>query len=33
MDEPRDFIDAYLDELKQQSRKNPSTTFTCNFIL
>jgi hypothetical protein len=28
-DIPRDFIDAYLDEVKQQSAKNPSTTFTC----
>ncbi|EFX83962.1 hypothetical protein DAPPUDRAFT_47355 [Daphnia pulex] len=27
-DVPRDFIDAYLDEVKQQSAKNPSTTFT-----
>lgn len=28
---PRDFIDAYLDEVKQQSVKNPTTTFTCKF--
>ncbi|KAI9552865.1 hypothetical protein GHT06_020749 [Daphnia sinensis] len=27
-DIPRDFIDAYLDEVKQQSVKNSSTTFT-----
>lgn len=30
-DIPRDFIDAYLDEVKQQSVKNSSTTFTCEF--
>ena len=29
VDIPRDFIDAYLDEVKQQSAKNASTTFTC----
>jgi|LakMenEpi03Aug12_release.lakeMendotaPanAssembly.Ray.scaffolds.fasta_scaffold5556067_1 hypothetical protein len=32
-DVPRDFIDAYLDEVKQQSAKNPSTTFTCESLL
>lgn len=31
-DEPRDFIDAYLEEIRQQSKKNPSTTFTCKFF-
>lgn len=32
-DIPRDFIDAYLDEVKQQAVKNSSTTFTCEFGL
>lgn len=32
-DVPRDFIDAYLDEVKQQSAKNPLTTFTCESLL
>lgn len=29
--EPRDFIDAYLDEMEKDTPKDSPTTFTCKY--